>query len=175
MDGAHVELCSGSIRPFLPPSLFCWTEQSLDRLTTFELFTRIVDRRSFSAAAAGMRVSRPVATAAITALEHRLGTRLLQRSTRNVTPTVEGEVYYQRCLAILTDMEDADRGEGGAVAGRLSVDVAGNLARTAMLPALTRLPCPASRAYGPSQRGRAVRRLGARRLRLRGARRRARG
>ena len=108
----------------------------MDRLATLELFTRIVDRRSFSAAAADMKVSRPVATAAIKALEHRLGTRLLQRSTRNVAPTVEGAVYYQRCLAILTDMEDADRGAGGAVAGRLRIDVAGNLARTTLLPAL---------------------------------------
>ncbi|WP_158810375.1 LysR family transcriptional regulator [Beijerinckia sp. L45] len=108
----------------------------MDRLTTLELFTRIVDRRSFTAGASDMKVSRPVATAAIQALERRLGTRLLQRSTRNVTPTVEGEIYYARCLAILADVEDADRGAGGAVAGRLRVDVAGNLARTTVLPAL---------------------------------------
>ena len=108
----------------------------MDRLIALELFTRIVDRRSFSAAAADMRVSRPVATAAIKDLEQRLGTRLLQRSTRSVTPTVEGEAYYERCLAILADLEDADRGARGAVAGRLRVDVAGNLARTTLLPAL---------------------------------------
>lgn len=108
----------------------------MDRLTTFELFTRIVDRRSFSAAAADMKISRPVATAAIKQLEQRLGTRLLQRSTRNVAPTIEGEAYYRRCLAILAAVEDADRGAGGAVAGRLRVDVAGNLARTVLLPAL---------------------------------------
>ena len=62
----------------------------MDRLATLELFTRIVDRLSFSAAAADMKVLRPVATAAIKALERRLGTRLLQRSTRHVLPTVEG-------------------------------------------------------------------------------------
>ena len=108
----------------------------MDRLDALELFTRIVDRRSFSAAASDMKVSRPVATSAIKALERRLGTRLLQRSTRAVTPTVEGQAYYKRCLAILADVEDADRGAGGVVAGRLRVDVAGNLARTALLPAL---------------------------------------
>lgn len=108
----------------------------MDRLTTLELFTRIVDRRSFSAAAADMKISRPVATAAIKALEQRLGTRLLQRSTRHVAPTIEGDAYYQRCLAILADVEDADRGAGGLVVGRLRVDVAGNLARTTLLPAL---------------------------------------
>lgn len=108
----------------------------MDRLDTLELFTRIVDRHSFSAAAADMKISRPVATAAIKALEQRLGTRLLQRSTRSVTTTLEGAAYYDRCLAILADVEDADQGANGAVTGQLRVDVAGNLARTVLLPAL---------------------------------------
>ena len=108
----------------------------MDRLTTLELFVRIVDRGSFTAAASDLGLSRPVATAAIKALERRLRTRLLQRSTRHVQPTVEGEAYYRRCVAILADMEDADRGASGAVAGLLRVDVAGNLARTMLLPGL---------------------------------------
>ena len=111
----------------------------MDRLTTLQLFTRILDRRSFSAAAADMKISRPVATAAIKALEQRLGVRLLQRSTRHVRPTIEGEVYHRRCLTILADLEDADRGAGGSVAGLLRVDVVGHLARTALLPALPTL------------------------------------
>ena len=108
----------------------------MDRLATLKLFIRIVDRRSFSAAAADLKISRPVATAAIKELEERLGTRLLQRSTRHVSPTVEGEAYYQRCAAILNDLEDADRGAGGVVSGLLRIDVAGNLARTLILPKL---------------------------------------
>jgi DNA-binding transcriptional LysR family regulator len=108
----------------------------MDRLATLELFVRIVDRGSFSAAAANCGVSRPVATAAIKALEERLGTRLLQRSTRHVQPTVEGEAYYRRCVAILADLEDANRGASGAVAGLLRVDVPSHLARTILLPAL---------------------------------------
>lgn len=108
----------------------------MDRLSSLELFVRIVDRGSFSAAAADLRISRPVATATINALERRLGARLLQRSTRHVQPTTEGEAYYRRCMAILADIEDADRAASGAVAGLLRVDVAGNLARTMLLPAL---------------------------------------
>jgi len=108
----------------------------MDRLATLNLFVRIVERGSFSAAAADCGVSRPVATAAIKALEERLGTRLLQRSTRHVQPTVEGEAYYHRCVAILADIEDADRDAGGGVAGRVRVDVPGHLARTILLPAL---------------------------------------
>ncbi|MFT8347256.1 LysR family transcriptional regulator [Gluconobacter oxydans] len=108
----------------------------MDRLATLDLFIRIVDRGSFSAAAAACGVSRPVATAAIKALESRLGTRLLQRSTRHIRPTEEGTAYYRRCIAILADLEDADRNAGGAVSGILRVNVVGYLARTILLPAL---------------------------------------
>lgn len=108
----------------------------MDRLSTLDLFVRIVDRGSFSAASADLSISRPVATTAIKDLEQRLGTRLLQRSTRHVQATVEGQAYYRRCVAILADLEDADRGASGAVAGLLRVDVVGNLARTILLPAL---------------------------------------
>ncbi|MCH4540413.1 LysR family transcriptional regulator [Ochrobactrum sp. A-1] len=108
----------------------------MDRLSSMELFVRIVERASFSAAAADVGVSRPVATATIKELERRLGTRLLQRTTRHVQPTVEGEIYYRRCMAILADIEDADRSVSGAVTGLLRVDVAGNLARTMLLPSL---------------------------------------
>jgi len=108
----------------------------MDRLATLELFVRIVDRGSFRAAAADCGVSRPVATAAIKALEQRLGTRLLQRSTRHVQPTIEGEAYYRRCVAILADLEDADQGARGTIAGLVRVDVIGHLSRKMLLPAL---------------------------------------
>jgi len=108
----------------------------MDRFSILNLFVRIVDRGSFSAAAADLSISRPVATTAIKDLEQRLGTRLLQRSTRHVQATVEGQAYYRRCVAILADLEDADRGASGAVAGLLRVDVVSNLARTILLPAL---------------------------------------
>ncbi len=49
---------------------------------------------------------------------------------------MEGEAYYGRCIAILADLEDADRGASGLVAGPVRVDVAGYLARTVLLPAL---------------------------------------
>lgn len=108
----------------------------MDRLATLDLFVRIVDRGSFTAAAASCGISRPVATATIKALESRLGVRLLQRSTRHVRPTVEGAAYYRRCIAILADLEDADRSVAGGVSGVLRVDVVGYLARTILLPAL---------------------------------------
>ncbi len=108
----------------------------MDRLRSLELFIRIVERGSFTVAASDLGISRPVATAAIRTLEERLGTRLLQRSTRQLRPTAEGEDYYRRCVAVLADLDDADRAAGGSVTGTLRVDVAGNLARTLLLPAL---------------------------------------
>ena len=108
----------------------------MDRLRSLELFVRIVDRGSFTAAASDLGISRPVATAAIRELEERLGARLLQRSTRQLRPTAEGEDYHRRCTAILADLEDADRVASGAVTGTLRVDVPGNLARNLLLPAL---------------------------------------
>lgn len=101
-----------------------------------ELFKRIVERRSFSAAAAEMGLSRPVATTTIKALESRLGVRLLQRSTRHVAPTPEGSAYYERCVRILNDIEDADQGAGGVVRGLLKIDVPGTLARDILVPRL---------------------------------------
>lgn len=107
----------------------------MDRLTVMQLFVRIVERRSFSAAAADLQLQRSGATAAVKRLEERLGTRLLQRSTRHVSPTEDGQIYYQRCLAILADVEDADRSfSDGALSGMLRIDVNGHLAREFILP-----------------------------------------
>ena len=108
----------------------------MDKLDTLTLFVRIVERGSFSAAAADLGVSRPVATAAIKALEVSLGARLLHRTTRHVRPTAEGSLYYQRCVSILAALEEANRSAGGSISGTIRVDVAGNLARTLLLPAL---------------------------------------
>lgn len=108
----------------------------MDRLDTLSLFVRIVDRGGFTAAAAEQGVSRPAATAAIQALEARLGARLLHRTTRHVRPTAEGETYYQHCVAVLADLEAADQSVSGAVSGVLRIDAAGHLIRTVLLPAL---------------------------------------
>ena len=109
----------------------------MDRFNVMRLFVRIVERRSFSAAAADLGVPRSGATAAIKRLEERLGTRLLQRSTRHVSPTNEGEVYYRRCVAILADMEEADLAwSDTALTGQVRVDLNGHLARDIVLPEL---------------------------------------
>jgi DNA-binding transcriptional LysR family regulator len=53
-------------------------------------------------------------TDAVKALEARLGVRLLQRTTRQVSPTLDGEAYYQRCVSLIADMEEAEGAFAGA-------------------------------------------------------------
>ena len=109
----------------------------MDRLDVMRLFVRVVERRSFTQAAHDMEVPRSTCTKVIRDLENRLGTRLLQRTTRVVSPTLDGEAYYRRCLGILDDIEDADGAFlGAAPKGLLRVEVQGTLARHFLVPAL---------------------------------------
>ena len=109
----------------------------MDRLEAMRLFTRVVDRRSFTEAAYDLDIPRSTATQVIRQLENRLGVRLLQRTTRTVMPTLDGEAYYRRCLAILDDVEDAEGAFSGAVPkGMLRVEVQGTIARHFLMPGL---------------------------------------
>jgi len=109
----------------------------MDRLDAMRLFARVVDRRSFTQAAHDLGLPRSTATEAIQQLEARLGVRLLQRTTRTVRPTLDGEAYYRRCLAILDDVEDAEGAfRGVAPRGMLRVEVQGTLARHFLMPGL---------------------------------------
>ena len=67
--------------------------------------------------------------------------RLLLRTTRQVTPTVDGEAYYQRCLVILNDVDDLEAEfahAGHHPRGRIRIDLSGSLCRLVLLPALPR-------------------------------------
>ncbi len=109
----------------------------MDRLDAMRLFTRVVDRRSFTQAAHDLDIPRSTATQVVRQMEERLGVRLLQRTTRTVRPTLDGEAYYRRCLAILDDIEDAEGAFSGAIPkGTLRVEVQGTLARHFVMPGL---------------------------------------
>ena len=109
----------------------------MDRLDAMRLFTRVVDRRSFTRAAHDLDLPRSTATQVIQGLETRLGVRLLQRTTRTVRPTLDGEAYYRRCLAILDDVEDAEGAfRGAAPRGMLRIEVQGTIARHFLMPGL---------------------------------------
>ena len=109
----------------------------MDRFDAMHLFARIVERRSFTLAAHDTGLPRSTVTHAIKEMETRLGVRLLQRTTRVVKPTLDGEAYYRRCLAILDDIEDAEGAFSGAQPkGMLRVEVQGTLARHFLMPGL---------------------------------------
>ncbi|MCS2608785.1 LysR family transcriptional regulator [Halomonas dongshanensis] len=108
----------------------------MDRLDAMHAFTRIVERRSFTGAAQDLGYSRSTLTEAIKALEARLGTRLLQRTTRSVRPTQDGEAYYRHCRDILERVDAAEVGVGARPQGTLRVDMHGTLARHFVLPRL---------------------------------------
>ncbi len=111
----------------------------MDRLATLSLFTRIVETGSFSRAAAGLDIPRPTATNAIKALETRLGVRLLERTTRQVRPTLDGQAFYDRCVHVLGELDDAEatlRQVATRPRGTLRVDLHGTHATQIVLPRL---------------------------------------
>jgi DNA-binding transcriptional LysR family regulator len=111
----------------------------MDRLDAMRLYTRIVERRSFTRAAQDIGLPRSTVTDAVKEIEARLGVRLLARTTRHVSPTLEGEAYYRRCLAIIADVEDAESAFGGITPrGELRIDVHGSMLRCVLVPELPR-------------------------------------
>jgi DNA-binding transcriptional LysR family regulator len=109
----------------------------MDRFEAMRVFARVAERRSFTLAAQDLGLPRSTVTDAVKQLEARLGVRLLERTTRHVSPTLDGEAYHRRCLALIADLEDAEAAFGGAKPrGLLRVDVHGTLARHFVLPRL---------------------------------------
>ncbi len=109
----------------------------MDRFEAMRVFTRVVERRSFTLAAEDLGLPRSTVTDAVKALEARLGVRLLERTTRQVRPTLDGEAHYRRCLSLIADLEDAEGAFGGArPRGLLRLEVQGTLARHFLLPNL---------------------------------------
>ena len=101
----------------------------MDRVAAVALFIRIVETGSFSKAATEFGITQPTATKAVAAMEARLGARLLHRTTRGVSPTEIGTLYYDKCKAIAHQIEAADNlatlmqsGVGGTL--RISTSVA---------------------------------------------------
>lgn len=106
------------------------------------LFVRVVERGSFTAAAADLRLPRSTATEAIKQLEAQLGVRLLERTTRQVKPTLDGQGYYERCRFILAEVEDAETNLRGAEPrGLLRVSAHPLLTRTFLAPNLPEFLC----------------------------------
>lgn len=80
----------------------------MDRLSEMEAFINVVDRGGFTGAAGRLGISKSAVSKHISALEDRLGARLLDRTTRRVNPTEIGLSYYDRAKRVLAEAADAD-------------------------------------------------------------------
>ncbi|WOD40687.1 LysR family transcriptional regulator [Nodosilinea sp. E11] len=80
----------------------------MDKLESMRAFTQVVEAGGFAAAARQMGLSRSQVNKLVLTLEDHLQTQLLHRTTRKVSPTDAGRAYYDRCLAILADLEEAE-------------------------------------------------------------------
>ncbi|EPO9339662.1 LysR family transcriptional regulator, partial [Acinetobacter baumannii] len=100
----------------------------MDKFDTLQLFTRIVELGSFSQAADQLNIPRATASNAIKELESNLQCRLLERTTRHVRPSLDGQAFYERCTQILSELDDAESSLRNVIAqprGLLRVDLSG--------------------------------------------------
>lgn len=105
-----------------------------------QLFTSVVEHRSFSAAARAHGTATPAASKRVARLESLLGARLLERTTRRVLPTDAGAAFYARATRILSDLGDAENEVatlGGKPRGTLRVSAPLLLGERHLVPLLT--------------------------------------
>ncbi|HDR1022807.1 TPA: LysR family transcriptional regulator [Pasteurella multocida] len=98
----------------------------MDKLNAISVFCKVIETQSFTQAAAQQNISVAMASKLVAQLEEQLKTRLLQRTTRKISPTEAGLVYYQRCQPILVELEDAESSISSlatALQGNLTISV----------------------------------------------------
>lgn len=111
----------------------------MDRLERLHIFTRVVDCMSFTRAAESLSIPRSTVSTAVKDLESALGARLINRTTRALDVTQEGQLLYKQSLLLLEDYErlaGAFSTEVGAPSGKLRINVPGRLGRRVLVPAL---------------------------------------
>lgn len=111
----------------------------MDRFNAMRVFTRIVELGGFAKAADSLQLPRASVTILIKQLEAHLGVQLLQRTTRHVSPTLDGAAYYQRCVQLLTDLEETEAvfsTRRHNPRGTLSIDMPSGIGSLIVIPAL---------------------------------------
>ena len=109
----------------------------MDRYKEISSFVQVVDRGSFAAAALEEGVTPVVLGRRITALEKRLGARLLHRSTRRMALTEDGTVFLEHCRRVLADLDAAERAVSAgkhAAIGHLVVSAPAGFGRAHVAP-----------------------------------------
>ena len=108
-------------------------------LDAMQIFVRVAEMASFTRAADSLGVPKASVSLAVQQLESRVGARLLQRTTRRVQLTPDGQAFLARCQDLLADMDELDqmfRDDETGVHGRLRVDLPLAVARDLVMPRL---------------------------------------
>lgn len=107
------------------------------------IFARVAELSSFTQTAERLGLPKANVSNAVQQLENQLGTRLLQRTTRKVQLTQDGQAYYDRCKEVLADVDELQgmfQLQGAnAVRGRVRIDMSTGIARNAVIPHLPQL------------------------------------
>ncbi|NWD04353.1 LysR family transcriptional regulator [Pseudomonas gingeri] len=113
----------------------------MDRLAAMETFVYVVETGSFSAAARRLNVGQPAISKNIAQLEERLGVRLLTRSTRGLSATEAGTLFFERAKKVIEEASEAElaaRGAGAGLSGTLRISTTVTFSRLHILPHLGR-------------------------------------
>jgi DNA-binding transcriptional LysR family regulator len=111
----------------------------MDRFAAMRAFARVVEAGTFTKAADTLNLPNASVTRLIQGLEDELQVRLLHRTTRSLTLTAEGAIYYERIVRLLADLADIEssaRQSLAAPAGRVRVETAAAMATMVLMPAL---------------------------------------
>ncbi|MBB2822168.1 UNVERIFIED_ORG: DNA-binding transcriptional LysR family regulator [Rhizobium esperanzae] len=112
------------------------SRQEINRSGEMEVFVSVVERGGFSAAATARRMTPSAVSKLVARLEARLGIRLVNRSTRRLQLTPEGCAFYERSIAILADIAEAERqaSSGEEAAGRIRINTSGSFGNHVLAP-----------------------------------------
>lgn len=111
----------------------------MDQLKALQIFRAVAECKSFTQAAEQLDLPKPTVTNAVQAIEQQLGVRLLQRTTRKVSLTVEGALYLERCGNLLRELEEMNSlflGDGRPLTGSVRLELPERLAQLVVIPAL---------------------------------------
>lgn len=116
----------------------------MDRLEGMQTFVRVVEAGSISGAADRMDIAKSAVSRRVAELEERLGVQLFRRTTRRLNLTDTGRSFYERCVAILADVEEAEQAVSEAHAtlrGQLRVAVPMSFGLLHLRPAIMDFAC----------------------------------
>ncbi|HEX8048693.1 LysR family transcriptional regulator [Rhizobium sp.] len=112
------------------------SRQDINRSGEMEVFVRAVELGGFTAAATACRMTPSAVSKLISRLEARLGARLINRSTRRLQLTPEGCAFYERSIAILADIAEAERyaSAGEQATGPIRINTSGSFGNHVLAP-----------------------------------------